>query len=141
MAKRQLRKVLYFINGVAPTSDDEAAIAEYGQGHVVCLRNATKIGNDEGLEPFDIVAGHVPPRYAEAAAEKGDEALQPVPVVPASSVPEGSPVAPPAGDNGGDGGSASSGAENGAGGASEAAPAAKPKAPAAKPGAAWKPNA
>jgi len=149
MAKKKI-KVLYFIAGSASTAEDDAAIEKYDARHNVCYRNAEMIGDRDAIEDFDIVAGAVPPRYAEAAEEKGPFVEPSRPTVPAASAPQGSPVAPqgspvapqgspvapPASDAG-------TGEGEGAGEPQDAGNAAKPKAPAPKPEAAkgWKPNA
>jgi hypothetical protein len=129
MAKRKLLTVLYFLNGSAPTTEDEAAMAEFGQGHVVRQRNALLIHDGDAIEDFDIVAGAVPETYAIAAAEKGEPPEPPVPPsIDAETVPAGSPVAPVKGDGKP---------------ADPPKPAAdaKPVPPKPKPGAGWKPNA
>lgn len=94
MARRKIRKVLFFIASSAATDAENEAIDGFGSGHNVCLRNASKVGDTDPIEDFDIVAGMVPPRYAEVAAGKGEDAVQPMPVVSVASVPAGSPVAP-----------------------------------------------
>lgn len=126
MAKRKI-KVLYFIKGTMATAEDEAAIDEFSVRHVVCIRNASMIGDNDPLEDFDVVAGEVPPKYAAAFEAKGPPVERETPKTPIASVQQGNPLAP----------------EPVA--APEPAPIAdaKPKAPVAKPGAAkgWKPNA
>jgi hypothetical protein len=155
MAKRKI-KVLYFLNGPSTTEDDEAAIGQFSALHNVCLRNAQYIGDNDAIEDFDIVAGHVPSSYVAAAEEKGEPPIVALPKTPIESVQAGSPLAP-AGDAQDDAGAGD--AASGAGDAGQPAsgqetapvePAkddgkgnAKPKAPEAKPDAAkgWRPNA
>lgn len=64
MASRQLYpKVLFFINGMAPTDEQVTQANEYGPG--VVFRNAAMVG-DEPIEDADAVAGDVPQRYKDA---------------------------------------------------------------------------
>jgi hypothetical protein len=95
MGKRKLLTVLYFLEGAAPTPEDEAAMSEFGQGHVIRQRNALLIHDGDAIEDFDLVAGAVPPSYAAAAAEKGEPPApkKAKPVKPDAVAPE-SPVAP-----------------------------------------------
>lgn len=71
-------KILYFVDGVAPSADDMiAAAAINGQ---VCFRNARAIVSEGALEECDGVAGKVPPTYAklptaEQAVEKRAKAI------------------------------------------------------------------
>jgi hypothetical protein len=117
--QRKMKKVLYFIAGNMPTEAETEDAEQYFNGKsTVAFRNVRYVHKDEAIEAFDIVAGLVPDNYAAAALEKGEEALQPSPVVDAATVPPGSPLA---------------GAGDGKGG--------KPKEPEGKPGAAWKANA
>jgi len=142
MAKKKI-KVLYFIAGSASTAEDDAAIEKYDARHNVCYRNAEMIGDRDAIEDFDIVAGAVPPRYAEAAEEKGPFVEPSRPTVPAASAPQGSPVAPQGSPVAPPASDAGTGEGEGAGEPQDAGNAAKPKAPAPKPEAAkgWKPNA
>lgn len=95
-------KILYFVDGVAPSADDMiAAAAINGQ---VCFRNARAIVSEGALEECDGVAGKVPPTYAklptaEQAVEKRAKAIaakaakvgdSPAPVPPSvPSAPQG----------------------------------------------------
>lgn len=95
-------KILYFVDGVAPTGEDiTAAAAINGQ---VCFRNARAVPADGCLEECDGVAGKVPAPYAklptaEQAVEKRAAKIaamaakvgdSPAPVVPsAPSAPQG----------------------------------------------------
>lgn len=121
MAKAmKVKRVLFFLAGGTPSVEELAEASEFeGKDFVLCFRNASKVEPDGSIETFDIVAGLVPDAYRIAADAKGDEVPGPMPLVPAASVPAGSPLAAP---EGGDAGS-------------------KPKAPA--PGATkpWTPNA
>lgn len=65
---KKVVKTLYFVNGVAPTEEQQAEI-DAMPGNV-CVRNAIKIRAEEPLEDFDYVAGDVPPVYAAAADAK-----------------------------------------------------------------------
>src|SRR6185369_1195457 len=145
MAKQKL-KVLFFIADTAATPEEEEAMSEFSAKHQICIRNASMIGDGDALEKFDIVAGAVPPRYAEAFAAKPPIVERERPKAHVAAAPHGSPVAPPAANVGTapvsdtpviDAASAAIVA------AAEAGAAAKPKAPAPKPDAAkgWKPNA
>lgn len=135
MAKRKLRKVLFFIEGASPTDADREEMEAFGQGNMVCQRNVLHIHDGDPIEEFDIVAGLVPAQYAEAFEAQGEpeEAIAPPPVDP-SAVAPGSPLQPPPVDPPVDPPKAA-----------ETPPkaAAKPKPPAPKPNAAkgWKPNA
>lgn len=135
MAKRKLRKVLYFIQGASPSDDDRDEMEAFGQGHMVCQRNVLHIHDGDPIEEFDIVAGAVPASYTEAAADKVEPEVAPVPTVDQDKVANGSPLAPPPAKE-----PPVKQPE-----APETPPkaAAKPKPPAPKPGAAkgWKPNA
>jgi outer membrane biosynthesis protein TonB len=138
MAKRKLRKVLFFISGASPTDDDRAEMEAFGQGHMVCQRNVLHIHDGDPIEEFDLVAGAVPAAYAEAAAAKTEPEVAPVPTVDPSAIAAESPLAPPPADPPADPPVAPPQAP-------ETPPkaAAKPKPPAPKPEAAkgWKPNA
>ena len=58
-------KILYFINGPLPTTEDYAAAAELRAN--VMFRNALAVSPDGGsLEECDGVAGEVPLQYAKA---------------------------------------------------------------------------
>ena len=78
MGKPKTLKTLFFVNGVAPTAEQQLeADAMPGQ---VCFRNATQIHDDEAFEDFNRVAGEVPPRYAKEAERKaamGEDFVQP----------------------------------------------------------------
>lgn len=72
-------KILYFVDGPAPTSEDFQAAAEMKA--TVVFRNASAVPSEEhSLEICDGVAGHVPPIYAakfpdaeKAIAQKAKE--------------------------------------------------------------------
>lgn len=133
MAKRKLRKVLFFIEGASPTDDDREAMEAFGQGHMVCQRNVLHIHDGDPIEEFDIVAGLVPAQYAAAFEAQGEpeEAIA-APPVEAGAVAPGSPLTPPPVDPPVDPPVAP-----------PKAPEAPPKPPEPKPNAAkgWKPNA
>lgn len=76
---KQSKKTLFFINGVAPT-EEEQAIADEINGNV-CFRNVVKYREEDALEDFDFVAGEVPEKYAKEAArrERDREALPEAP--------------------------------------------------------------
>ena len=66
-------KILFFVDGVAPTPEDyEAASKLTAQ---VVFRNARAVPPEGALEECDGVAGKVPPTYAEAYPE-ADEAIK-----------------------------------------------------------------
>ena len=66
-------KILYFVDGHAPTPEDYAAAAELTAN--VMFRNARAVPPEEhSLEICDGVAGHVPPLYA-AKYPKAEEAI------------------------------------------------------------------
>ena len=66
-------KILFFVDGVAPTPEDyEAASKLTAQ---VVFRNARAVPSEGALEECDGVAGKVPPTYAEACPE-ADEAIK-----------------------------------------------------------------
>lgn len=88
---KKVVKTLYFINGVAP-SDEQQAEIEAMPGNI-CVRNAIKLRDDENLEDFDYVAGEVPPLYAAQAARKTADGGDPVPAPKASA---SAPAAPQA---------------------------------------------
>lgn len=95
--KKYQRKTLYFVSGPKPT-DAQLDEANDLEGLVV-FRNAHKVDPDGVCEPFDDVAGDVPPLYrAEADARAIVNALtgegEPQPEPKASLPPAGSPVAP-----------------------------------------------
>lgn len=93
-------RILFFVNGVAPTSEDFAE-ADKISAQVV-FRNATAVPPDGALEIADGVAGHVPARYAEAyptaaeaIAKKRNEyetARKQTGDVPAPKLPVGKPA-------------------------------------------------
>lgn len=60
--KRRAAKVIYFVNGHMPSSDDIDAAEAIGSG--VVFRNALKIVPGAPLENCDAVAGAVPDDYA-----------------------------------------------------------------------------
>ena len=65
-------KILYFVDGVAPTPEDyEAASKLTAQ---VVFRNARAVPSEGALEECDGVAGHVPAPYAELPA--AEEAIK-----------------------------------------------------------------
>ena len=66
-------KILFFVDGVAPTPEDyEAASKMTAQ---VVFRNARAVPSEGALEECDGVAGHVPAPYAELpTAEEAIEA-------------------------------------------------------------------
>lgn len=92
-------KVIYFIDGPAPTEADHAAverIAKY-RSHIV-FRNAQHIVKGEALEQCDLVAGAVPSLYANfphAEENKGDQVPVPAPGAVSTEVtaPASAPVA------------------------------------------------
>lgn len=129
MAKLPKIKVLYFLAGHMATDEELSEIESFSARHNVCLRSAPFVSANEAVEPFDIVAGTVPPIYAAAAEAKGEFVEPETPKTPAASVSVGSPVAP------------AEPVEPPKAPETPDKPAAAPKAPAAKPGAAWKPNA
>jgi hypothetical protein len=90
----QYEKSFYFIAGPVPTEAERDDAEQFYNGKsTVAFRNARFVNKDEAIEAFDIVAGLVPANYAAAALEKGEDALQAVPVVDAATVPAGSPLA------------------------------------------------
>lgn len=94
MAKKKF-KVLFFIAGMKATDAEEAAMNKFTNRHVVCVRNASYIGDNDPIEDFDEVAGDVPPAYAEAAALKPKPKKEPTPPpVDPKTVSEKSPAAP-----------------------------------------------
>jgi len=58
----KLPRILYFINGIAP-SEKDLAEAEKIQG-VVSFRNAKHVSEDSGVETCDGVAGAAPASYS-----------------------------------------------------------------------------
>lgn len=54
-------KILYFVNGAAPSVADQIAVIDLGVS--VLYRNARFVAADEKPEPCDGVAGHVPSAY------------------------------------------------------------------------------
>ena len=65
-------KILFFVDGVAPTQEDyEAASKLTAQ---VVFRNARAVPSEGALEECDGVAGHVPAPYAELPA--AEEAIK-----------------------------------------------------------------
>lgn len=153
MAKRKLLKVLFFLSGAAPSTEELAAIGAFGEGHTVCQRNALHINEADPIEDFDLVAGAVPTSYAEAAEAKGEPPVYVSPKTPIASLQPDSPLAPADAKDDRDDAGADAGQED-AGKPAEAVqdaasepeagktPAPAPKAPEAKPaaGKAWKPN-
>jgi len=66
-------KILFFVDGVAPSNEDfEAASKLTAQ---VVFRNARAVPPEGALEECDGVAGKIPPTYAEAYPE-ADEAIK-----------------------------------------------------------------
>lgn len=100
MAKKKI-KVLFFIAGTVATAEENAAMEEFSAKHLVCVRNASMIGDNEAIEPFDLVAGAVPPRYAEVAASKPPVEERERPKAPAASAPVDGPITPLAPPQGG----------------------------------------
>lgn len=95
MAKKKI-KVLFFIAGMVATDDEEAAMNKFSAKHTICIRNASMIHDGDNVEPFDVVAGAVPPSYAAAAKEKKPEPEAPkAPKADAGKVDKRSPAAPP----------------------------------------------
>ena len=89
MAKKMVKKTLYFISGVSPTEEQQLEIDAITG--LVCVRNAVKVEPNDTVEDFDFAAGDVPPSYAKAAALKA-EALKDAPDPPKSS--KDAPAAP-----------------------------------------------
>lgn len=88
---KKVVKTLYFVTGVAPNEDQQAEIdAMPGR---VCVRNATKVRDEEPLEDFDYVAGDVPLIYAAKADAKEASGDGPKPAPKAS---QAAPAAPQA---------------------------------------------
>jgi hypothetical protein len=95
MAKKKI-KVLFFIAGFIATKDEDAEMNKFSAKHLVCVRNAAMIREDDGIEDFDVVAGEVPDKYAEAAKLKPKAVKEPTPPkVDAKTVAKESPAAPP----------------------------------------------
>jgi hypothetical protein len=134
MAKHKI-KVLFFIADTLATDEENEAMEQFSVRHVVCVRNASMIGNNDTIEAFDIVAGAVPPQYAVAAEEKGPPIEREAPKTAVASAPAGSPLAPPVEPVAAPGPVVAP--------VEAPQPVAKAKAPAPKPNAAssWKPNA
>lgn len=65
-------KIIYFINGAAPSAADQLAVLDLGVS--VQFRNARFVAADERPEPCDGVAGHVPDAYAKIP--KAEDALK-----------------------------------------------------------------
>lgn len=86
---KKVVKTLYFINGVAPSEEQQAEI-DAMPGNV-CVRNAIKLRDEDPLEDFDYVAGEVPPLYAAKADAKKASGDDPVPAPKAS---QSAPAAP-----------------------------------------------
>ncbi|URA06797.1 hypothetical protein QAY89_gp32 [Xanthomonas phage Langgrundblatt1] len=135
-------KILFFVDGMAPTPDDMAAAAEItGQ---ICFRNARVIPAEGALEECDGVAGHIPAPYKKlpsaaqaikAHAAKIKALAGKVGDAPAPSEPA-APAVPPATGEGEPQGDAGTG-EPATDPANAVAPGA---APAGAAGAAWKSN-
>lgn len=89
MAKKMVKKTLYFISGVSPTEEQQLEIDAITG--LVCVRNAVKIEPGQTVEDFDFAAGDVPPSYAKVAAAK-EAARQEAPNPPKSSTD--APAAP-----------------------------------------------
>ena len=107
---KKVYKTLFFINGVAPTEEQQAEADEMrGQ---VCFRNAHMIREDAALEDFDAVAGEVPPQYQQEADRL-------------AAIREGAPLPPKASPT------APAAPQAAQGGAAK---------PTGQAGAAWKPN-
>lgn len=136
-------KILFFVDGVAPSPEDMAQAAEItGQ---ICFRNARAVPAEGSLEACDGVAGHVPAPYKklptaaqaiEAHAAKLKALASKVGDSPAPVAPVAPPVAPPV--------AAATGAQGDAGAGDAPTDPAKVPAPGAAPvgaaGAAWKSN-
>lgn len=141
-------KILFFVDGMAPSPEDMANAAEItGQ---VCFRNARAVPAEGSLEACDGVAGHVPAPYkklpsaAQAikahaakvkalAAKVGDSPAPEAPVAPQGSADPATATDP-----------AATGAQGDAGAGDATQDPAKDVAPGAAPsgaaGAAWKSN-
>ena len=100
-------RVLFFINGMAPTEEQQEEAEAMGNN--VAFRNATRSNPDEALEAFDQLAGEPPAWYlAAAAAKAGEPPLPQAPPVDGASDAaasfagfSGAPAAPkPAGGGG-----------------------------------------
>lgn len=135
-------KILFFVDGMAPSAEDMAAASEIN-GQVV-FRNARAVPSEGALETCDGVAGKVPPQYSKLptaeqatkahaakvkALKKGDS---PAPVAPVA--PQGD-ADPATGTE-----SAATAAQDGAGAGEPATDPAKdvaPGSPAGNAGAAW----
>lgn len=59
-------KILFFVDGMAPTAADFAEASEMAAQ--ICFRNARAVSADSTVEACDGVAGCVPPLYAELPA-------------------------------------------------------------------------
>lgn len=137
-------KILYFVDGMAPTSEDMQKAADIkGQ---VCFRNARAVPSEGSLEKCDGVAGKVPATYrnmptAEQAIRSHVEKLKAI----ASKVGDSpAPVPPPAPQVSGAATDAQQDAQQGTGAGDAPPDPAKAKAPSVAPagaaGAAWKSN-
>lgn len=141
-------KILFFVDGVAPTPEDLAEASEISAQ--VCYRNARAVPAEGSLEACDGVAGHVPAPYkklptaaqaikAHAAKVKalaskvGDSPAPAAPVAPQGNADPATATDP-----------AATGAQGDAGAGEPATDPAKDVAPGAAPagaaGAAWKSN-
>jgi len=141
----QPRKTIYFIAGLQATADELADTEQFQPG--VVLRCASKVVPGEPVEPFDRVAGAVPPDYANsdgkprpAMTKRERRALdrqrveeqgeRPVDRRSKPAVPLRSPSAPAP---------APTGPQGTAWGTAPAAATSTPSAPGSRP--VWKPNA
>lgn len=88
---KKVVKTLYFINGVAPSEEQQAEINAMPGN--VCVRNALKIREEETVEDFDYVAGDVPDNYRIAAKDKPDALDDDEPAEPPLAS-TGAPAAP-----------------------------------------------
>lgn len=137
-------KILFFVDGMAPTPDDMAAAAEItGQ---ICFRNARVIPAEGALEECDGVAGHIPAPYKKlptaAQAIKAHAAKIKALAGKVGDAP--APVAPSATGNADPAQTGPDAAQGDAGAGEPATDPAKVPAPGAAPagaaGAAWKSN-
>lgn len=138
-------KILFFVDGMAPSAEDLAAASEIN-GQVV-FRNARAVPSEGALETCDGVAGKVPPQYsklptAEQATAKRAAKVKALASKVGDSPAPAAPVAPQGNADPAQGtASAATGAQDGAGAGEPATDPAKDVAPGAAPagnaGAAW----
>lgn len=74
MAKvHKLPRLLFFIDGALPSDEHAEEARDLAlEGFDVVYRNATRVEPDGSLEPFDEVAGSVPPTYAKERERKAE---------------------------------------------------------------------